>query len=54
MEERMYQTEAVVRTVVRNIADNPEMLGAFLSASRDDFLEAWVRSQSFAPPPCPV
>jgi hypothetical protein len=47
----MYTTECIVRTVVREIADRPGMLGAFLSPKRNDFLEAWVKSQAFTPPP---
>ena len=53
-EEQMYVTEAIVRTVVRHIADKPGMLGAFISPERDDFLEAWVRSKAFTPPPFPT
>lgn len=49
----MYTTEAIVRTVVRDIADKPGMLGMFLSPKRNDFLEAWVKSKAFAPPPIP-
>lgn len=49
----MYDTECIVRTVVRHIADKPGMLDAFLSPKRDEFLEAWVRSKAFAPPPFP-
>jgi hypothetical protein len=47
----MYTTEAIVRTVLRKIADTPGMLGAFLSPERSDFLEAWVQSKVFTPPP---
>ncbi len=46
----MYTTEAIVRTVVRHIADKPGMLDAFLSSKRDAFLEEWVKSKAFAPP----
>lgn len=46
----MYLTEAIVRTVVRHIADKPGMLGAFLSPKRNHFLEAWVKSKAFTPP----
>ncbi len=53
LEERIYETEGIVRTVVRQIVDKPGMLGAFLSPKRDDFLEAWVQSKSFTPPPFP-
>lgn len=49
----MYDSEAIVRTVIRHIADKPGMLGAFLSPKQDDFLEAWVQSKAFAPPPVP-
>jgi hypothetical protein len=54
LEERMADTEAIVRTVTRNIVDKPGMLGAFLSPERDDFLEAWVKSKSFSPPAFPA
>jgi len=50
---RMADTEAIVRTVIRTIADRPGVLGAFLSPKRDEWLEAWVQSKSFAPPPFP-
>jgi hypothetical protein len=49
----MYTTECIVRTVVREIADRPGMLGAFLSPKRDVFLEAWVKSKRFTRPPLP-
>ena len=50
----MYTTEAIVRTVVREIADRPGMLRAFLSPKRNAFLEAWVQSRAFTPPPMPT
>lgn len=50
----MADTEAIVRTVVRHTADKPGMLDVFGSPQRDDFLEAWVRSGSFTPPPFSV
>jgi hypothetical protein len=50
IDERMGDTEAIVRTVVRHIADKPGMLTAFLSPKRDQFLEAWVQSKSCTPP----
>jgi len=53
IDDRMGETEAIVRTVVRHMMDKPGMLGAFLSPKRDDFLQAWVRSKSFVPPPFP-
>ena len=49
----MYDTECIVRTVVRHMASKPGMLGAFLSPKRNDFLEAWVKSKAFTPPPFP-
>jgi hypothetical protein len=53
IDDRMGETEGIVRTVVRHIMDRPGMLGAFLSPRRDDFLEAWVQSRAFTPPPFP-
>ena len=50
----MYTTEAIVRTVTRKMADAPGMLSAFLSPGRSDFLEAWVQSKAFTPPPLPT
>jgi Apea-like HEPN len=50
----MYDTGCIVRTVVRHIATKPGMLGAFLSPKRNDFLEAWVKSKAFIPPPLPT
>jgi hypothetical protein len=49
----MYDTECIVRTVVRHIADEPGMLALFLSPDRNDWLEAWVASRAFTPPPFP-
>ncbi|MGA2118990.1 MAG: hypothetical protein ABSH56_30105 [Bryobacteraceae bacterium] len=46
----MYTTEAIVRTVVRQIADRPGMLASFLSPKRNAFLETWVQSGAFTPP----
>lgn len=53
IDDRMAETEAIVRTVVRHIADKPGMLGAFLSSKRDGWLDAWVQSKAFMPPPLP-
>jgi hypothetical protein len=47
----MYTTEAIVRTVVRHIADRPGMLGVFVSPKRNPYLETWVKSRAFTPPP---
>lgn len=49
----IYTTEAIVRTVVREIASRPGMLGVFLSPKRNQYLEAWVQSKAFTPPPMP-
>lgn len=49
----MYTTESIVRTVVRHIMEKPGMLGGFLSPRRDDWLEQWVQSKAFNPPPFP-
>jgi hypothetical protein len=53
-DDHMYLTEAIARTVIRHIADKPGMLRVFLSPRRDDFLEAWVQSKAFTPPPLPA
>jgi hypothetical protein len=45
----MYNTEAIVRTVIREIADKPAMLSVFLSPKRNAFLEAWVKSKGAQP-----
>ena len=50
----MYTTECIVRTVVREIADRQGILGMFLSPKRNAFLEAWVQSKAFTPPPIPT
>jgi len=47
----MADTEAMVRTVVRHLLERPGMIGAFVSPKRDDFLDAWVQSKAFTPPP---
>ena len=52
IDDRMGETEAIVRTVVRNIADKPGMLGG-VSVPKDDWLEEWVQSKAFVPPPLP-
>jgi len=54
IERLMADTEAIVRTVVRHIVDRPGMLDTFISLRRDDFLETWVQSRSFTPPPFPT
>ena len=50
----MYTTEAIVRTVIRQMADRPGMLSVFLTAKRDGWLEAWVQSKNLVPPPLPT
>jgi hypothetical protein len=54
VELHMSHTEAIVRTAIRHILERPGMLAAFISPRRDEFLDAWVASQSFVPPPTPV
>ena len=53
MDNRMGQTEAIVRTVLRHIIEMPGMLGAFLSPKREAFLESWLKSKAFTAPPFP-
>ena len=50
---RMADTEAMVRTVVRDLLEKPGMLGAFISPQRDEFLKRWAGSTLLAPPPFP-
>jgi len=54
IENRMAETESIVRTVVRHILEKPGMLDTFVSLKRDDFLETWVQSRSFVTPPVPT
>jgi hypothetical protein len=49
-DDHMYTTEAIVRIVMRHMADEPGMLQIFLSSGRDRFLDAWARSKAFSPP----
>lgn len=49
----MYLTEAIVRTVVREMAGRQGVLDVFISAERDAWLEAWGKSQLCVPPPLP-
>jgi hypothetical protein len=49
----MADTEAIVRTAVRHLLDNPEMLRTFISKHRDKFLEDLVFSRATDPPPFP-
>jgi hypothetical protein len=51
IEARMADTENIVRTVLRQILVKPGMIDPFLSAKRDDFMEAWVQAKSYSPPP---
>jgi len=50
----MADTEAIVRTALRHLLDDPRMLQTFISKRRDEFLEDWVFSRSTDPPPYPV
>jgi hypothetical protein len=47
----MADTEEIVRTVVRRLLENRQMLDAFISKRRDAFLDDWVFSRSTDPPP---
>jgi hypothetical protein len=49
----MADTEAIARTVLRDLLTNPDMLKTFLSKHRDAFLEDWIFSRSTDPPPYP-
>jgi len=53
IDDVMYDSEAIVRTVFRDLLADPEMLRTFLSKHRDKFLEDWVFSRSTDPPPYP-
>jgi hypothetical protein len=50
----MYTTEAIVRTVVRHIADRAGMLNVFLSQERNKYLETLVKSNAFGSSPVPL
>jgi hypothetical protein len=50
----MADTEAIARTALRHLLDNPDMLKTFISKKRDKFLEDWVFSRSMDPPPYPT
>lgn len=45
LDDLMGKTEAIVRTVVRDIADKPGMLDVFMSSERDRWLKEWVASK---------
>jgi hypothetical protein len=49
----MADTEAIARTVVRNLLETPGMLSVFASSKRDEFLDTWEQSKAFTPPPLP-
>jgi hypothetical protein len=49
----MLDTERIARTAMRHILEKPRMLEIFVSNKRDDFLERWVQSGRFVPPPFP-
>jgi len=53
IDEVMYTSEALVRTVVRHLLADPELLRTFISKDRDKFLEDWVFSRKTDPPPYP-
>jgi hypothetical protein len=47
----MADTEAIARTVMRRLLDNPQMLKTFISKQRDRFLEDWVFSRDTSAAP---
>jgi hypothetical protein len=49
----MADTEAILRTVIRHLLQNQQMLQTFISKHRDKFLEDWVFSRATEPPPFP-
>jgi hypothetical protein len=51
LETDMAHTEAIVRTVTRQLLEIPGMLDVFISEDRNRFLEEWVTSESIEPPP---
>ncbi|HTF66218.1 MAG TPA: hypothetical protein VK638_26390 [Edaphobacter sp.] len=51
MEDVMEKTENIIRTVVRRILQKPDLLAVLLSSWRDEYLEKWVTSKMFTPPP---
>jgi hypothetical protein len=53
IDEVMYTSEAIVRTVFRDLISNPDLLRTFISRHRDKFLEDWVFSRKTDRPPYP-
>ncbi len=51
IDRQMADTENICRTAMRHILEKPAMVDAFISPRRDDFLDAWVQSGTFTPPP---
>lgn len=49
----MADTESIVGTVVRQLAQEPAMLKTFISKHRNEFLEDWVFSRHTDPPSSP-
>ena len=47
----MADTEAIVRTALRRVVEDPEVLNTFVSKQRDKFLEDFVFSRFSDPPP---
>jgi hypothetical protein len=50
----MADTEMIIRTVFRLLLDSPQLLKAFLSSKRNEFLEDWVFSRYADTPPFPT
>ena len=53
IDDIMYTSEAMVRTVLRDLLADPELLRTFISKDRDKFLEDWVFSRQTHRPPFP-
>ncbi len=54
IDDGMYDTEAIVRTALRRLMDDPKMVKTFVSKHRNEFLEDWVFSRSTEPPLYPA
>ncbi len=53
IDDVMADTEAIIRTALRDLFADPELVKTFISKQRDKFLEEWVFSRKTDPPPYP-
>jgi hypothetical protein len=53
-DQAMGHTESILRTSIRRLLEDPEMMRAFCSKHRDKFLEDWVFFRYTDPPPFPT